>query len=92
MTIWPNPEPVYLTQRLVGRPYGFDENGQPIRQFRGLFFRSALDYLRVCVRRKAEALLGSDLSIEEREARLKQVEADALTSLVNRANDVIHHD
>ncbi len=89
MTFWLNPEPVYLTQSLVGRPYGFDENGQPIRQFRGLFFRSALDYLRVCARRKAEDLLSADLPIENREAYLKQVEMEALNELVRRANEVI---
>ncbi len=89
MTIWSNPEPVYLPEKLVGHPYGLDDKGQPIRQFRGLFFRAALDYLRLCARRKAESLLDPTLSAQAKETLLKQAETDALNALVRRANEVI---
>ncbi|MFN8381646.1 MAG: ATP-binding protein [Anaerolineales bacterium] len=86
---FPIPEIPPLPPFMQGRPFGIDENGNPIKHSRGAVYNGAFNYIRYCIREKIEKELPTNLSKAEREERIKAAQDAALEDLVSRLNAAI---
>ncbi|HEY73611.1 MAG: hypothetical protein DRI81_14765 [Chloroflexi bacterium] len=78
-----------LPARMEGRPFGRDENGQPINRTKGNIIRATVEYMLECVARRAEQSLSPGASDEERAVHIAQARDAALSELVERLNGAI---
>jgi signal transduction histidine kinase/DNA-binding response OmpR family regulator len=84
-----NPTAPILTTdltRMVGRPFGMDESGQPIDFVSGKLIAGPIDWMRTVVGQEAERSLPADLVGEERAARIHAAQDEALDCLVEMLN------
>jgi signal transduction histidine kinase/DNA-binding response OmpR family regulator len=75
-----------------GRPFGVDEDGQPINHGSGKLIAGALRYLQSYVGRRAEQQAPEGLSLSEREASVSAAQEAALDRLVAMLNAAIGDD
>lgn len=75
---------------MLGRPYGIDEEGNPIDHGSGKLVAGAIRYLEECVARRAQTELPSTFNDNERKAAVEQRQSEAVDQLVQMLNAAIH--
>ena len=86
-----------LPSRLMGRPFGRDENGRPINRTKGHVIRSTLEYMLECVEQRTAQSIPPETSTQacpersrrERTARVAQARHAVFEQLVERINAAI---
>jgi signal transduction histidine kinase/HPt (histidine-containing phosphotransfer) domain-containing protein len=78
-----------LPPRLVGRPFGADETGRPIRQARGSSIVAAIEQMRTCLVQQALQTLPPGTPPQECATCIARTGAEALDQLVERLNAAI---
>ena len=78
-----------LPRYMVGRPYGSDEDGNPIDTIKGTLVVAALDQFQESVSRRIGATFPATLSQKERGIMIEKARENALDVLVARLNDAI---
>jgi PAS domain S-box-containing protein len=79
---------VSLPPAMVGHPFGFDENGQPVGRTRGSIIRVTVEYMLECVTRRVASAVSTASQVEQ-DAVIARAKAAALDSLVTRLNAAI---
>src|SRR5262245_53053182 len=78
-----------LPAQMESRPFGYNEQGNPIKHVNGTIVRIALDYVREYVMRRVEKESPSEISSTERELCIKQAQDAVVHQLVIRLNQAI---
>ncbi len=78
-----------LPSRMEGRPFGRDENGQPINRTTGNIIRATVEYMLDCVEKRVVQGLPVEMSAPERAAQIAHARDAALRELVERLNAAI---
>src|SRR5437660_1651327 len=76
-------------RRMIGRPFGVDEDGRPIDHGSGKLIVGAVEYLQSGVGERAAREAPAGLSETERAAWIAQAQSAALDRLVGMLNDAI---
>ncbi len=79
------PLPPYMERR----PFGADESGEPIKQFRGTLMRSLIALMQDYVGERTARDLSPEMDPKDRQARIEQAKDQALDQLVERLNGAI---
>ena len=74
---------------MQGHPFGADEDGRPIRHYKGTVVRAAVDQMQDFVSQRLNRELPASIDQAERESKLQQARDQALDQLVERLNAAI---
>ena len=80
-----------LPEKMVGHPFGFDENGKPVGRTKGSIVRVTVEYMLECVAKQARASISSRVDIDDHlvEETVAQAKESALKTL-NRLPQLCH--